>query len=133
MYKSLYEGLHKDLTNVVKTESGSRGSSKLQDWIAAIINHLYYIYTVPTSVCTTLTDRADIVEAKWKSLLNHVTTNTDMMIHSFRDANTQKPNTGLKRRSTIQRLDTNILALEFLQYIYELRCYHFLIVTNKII
>ena len=41
MYTYLYEGLHKDLKNAVKTENGSCGSSKLQDWITAIINHLY--------------------------------------------------------------------------------------------
>lgn len=70
MYTCLYEGLRKDLKNAVKTGSGSRGSSKLQDWITAIINHPYW---VPTSVCATLSNRADIVEAKWKSLLNHVT------------------------------------------------------------
>ena len=66
MYTYLYEDLRKDLKNAVKTESGSCGSSKRQDWITAIISHLYW-------VCTTLTNRADIVEAKWKSLLNHVT------------------------------------------------------------
>ena len=84
MYTYLYEGLRKDLKNAVKTESGSCGSSILQDWITAIISHLYWVLT---SVCTTLTNRADILDAKLKSLLNHIT-------------NTLKPNAGLKRRCT---------------------------------
>ena len=67
----VFVGLRKDLKNAIKTEGGGdTNRSKLQEWLTAIINHMYW---VPTSVCTSLANRADIVEAKWRSLLNHIT------------------------------------------------------------
>ena len=122
MYTYLYEGLRKDLKNAVKTESGSCGSSKLQDWITAIINHLYQILT---SVCTTLTNRADIVEAKWKSLLNQVTNRHRHDDPLFPRCQHPKAKRGAKKKMYLSTGQIQTYILEklqcyYLQYNYRL-------------
>lgn len=58
-------GLKKDL----RTASNNDKKGAVQEWSTAIVNHIYW---VASSTLPTTEAWADVVEAKWRSLLNHI-------------------------------------------------------------
>lgn len=85
----------------VKTETPKDdSSSKIKEWSTAIVNHLYW---VPSSTPPNTAKWNDVVEAKWRSMLNHIVNKHKHEDPHYPRCEHPRPKKGEKKKKFIKK------------------------------